>query len=252
MRDSARINNRFYDELGERWYEDDHHAVALLRAESRVRLAYVEGVLRTRICGAARILDLGCGAGFITIPLARKGFDIRGIDISENSLAVARRHAPAGLKVSFIKDDVDELREDGASYDAVLMMDLLEHLERPDDAIRQAARVLKTGGLLIFHTFNRTVFSYLAAVKGIGILCRDAPENVHVYRLFIKPSELQQKCERAGLRIHEFVGIRPRFLSKAFVATVLQRRVHPEFAFRTTRSIRAGYLGYAVKGEPPR
>lgn len=247
MRDSAQINNRFYEDLGERWYEDDVHPIALLRAETKTRLAYIEQILRANIAPGAHILDLGCGAGFIAIPLVRKGYAVKGIDISENSLAVARQHAPPGLAVSFVKGNVSELREDSASYDAVLMMDLLEHLERPEEAIRQASRVLKPGGLLIFHTFNRTVFSYLVAVKGIGILCRDPPKNIHVHRLFIKPKELRRMCAGAGLKVNEFIGIRPRFLTKAFGLTLLRRRVHPGFAFRMTRSIRAGYLGYAVR-----
>ncbi|MGH7844489.1 MAG: bifunctional 2-polyprenyl-6-hydroxyphenol methylase/3-demethylubiquinol 3-O-methyltransferase UbiG [Candidatus Binatia bacterium] len=247
MRDPAQINNRFYEDLGERWYEDDVHPIALLRAESNARLNYIEQVARARIAAGARILDLGCGAGFIAIPLARKGYDVKGIDISESSLAVARRHVASGDAVSFAQGNVSELREDAASYDAVLMMDLLEHLERPEAAIHQASRALKPGGLLIFHTFNRTLFSYLVAVSGIGILCRDPPRNIHVHRLFIKPEELRQMCARAGLKVNEFVGIRPRFMTKAFGSTLLRRRVHPGFDFRITRSIRAGYLGYAVK-----
>ena len=248
MRESAQINNHFYEDLGERWYEDDLHPIALLRAETKARLNYIEQVLHTRMAGRARILDLGCGAGFIAIPLARKGYDVKGIDISESSLAVARRHACPGSAVWFAKGNVSELREDAAAYDAVLMMDLLEHLERPEEAIRQASRALKPGGLFLFHTFNRTFFSYFVAVKGIGILCRDPPGNIHVHRLFIKPKELRQMCARAGLKVNEFIGMRPRFFTKAFGLTLLRRRVHPGLEFRMTRSIRAGYLGYAVKG----
>jgi 2-polyprenyl-6-hydroxyphenyl methylase/3-demethylubiquinone-9 3-methyltransferase len=183
----------------------------------------------------------------ITVPLAQKGYDVKGVDISENSLAVARRHAPVGLKLCFAQQDVYQLREEPGSYDAVLMMDLIEHLENQDAAISQASRALRPGGLLIFHTFNRTVLSYLVAVKGIDVLCRQAPENLHVHRLFVKPGELREMCAGTGLEVREFVGIRPRFFSKAFFLSLFARRVGPGFEFILTRSILVGYLGYAIK-----
>ena len=244
---AARINNAFYDELGERWYEDDGHPVALLRAETRERLAYAETVFQTLGSGPARILDLGCGGGLMTIPLARDGRAIKGVDLSEGSLAVARSRAPEGLNIEFEKGDIYRLDEPSGAYDAVLMMDVLEHLERPGAALQEAARVLRPGGVLIFHTFNRTLFSYLLAVKAIELFSRDAPRNMHLYRLFIKPAELERMCADAALRIRETRGIRPRFLSKAFCWTLLRRRVHPDFAFTRARSLLVGYMGYAVK-----
>ena len=248
IRNSVAINNRFYEELGDRWYDDDRHPIALLRAETKTRLAYIEQVLGGAGREGARILDLGCGGGLIAIPLAARGYDVKGIDTSENSLAVARRHVPEGVKISFAPDDVYHLREESSAYDVVLMMDLLEHLEDRQAAIAQAGRVLKPGGLLIFHTFNRNVFSYLLALKGVVILCPESPENIHVYRLFITPAELSRLCANAGLRIREFVGIRPRFFTKAFFSTLIKRAVHPDFEFQFTRSTMVGYLGYGMKG----
>jgi 2-polyprenyl-6-hydroxyphenyl methylase/3-demethylubiquinone-9 3-methyltransferase len=245
---AARINNAFYDELGERWYEDDAHPVALLRAETRERLAYAETVLeRTLGPGPARILDLGCGGGLMAIPLAGGRRAVKGVDLSEGSLAVARSRAPVGLNVEFERGDIYRLDEPSGAYDAVLMMDVLEHLERPGAALKEAARVLRPEGVLIFHTFNRTWCSYLLAVKAIELLARDAPRNMHLYRMFIRPAELERMCADAKLQIRETCGIRPRFLSKAFWWTLLRRRVHADFAFTRARSVLVGYLGYAVK-----
>jgi 2-polyprenyl-6-hydroxyphenyl methylase / 3-demethylubiquinone-9 3-methyltransferase len=249
-RNPARINNRFYEELGDRWYDDDRHPIALLRAETKIRLAYIERVLRGRGEDRARILDLGCGGGLITIPLAVKGYDIKGVDISENSLSVARKRVPKGVAITFAADNVYDLHEASAAYDVVLMMDLLEHLEDQETAVAQASRVLKPKGLLIFHTFNRNVLSYLVAITGIEVLCADSPEDIHVYQLFVKPVELSRMCARAGLRTCEFIGIRPRFFTRAFLSTLATRAVHPKFQFRFTRSTMVGYLGYAIKSEP--
>lgn len=81
--------------------------------------------------------------------------------------------------------------EPDASYDAVLMMDVIEHLERPAAAVAEAARALKSGGVLLFHTFNRTVAAWLLAVKGIGFVTREGPSNVHSYGMFVTPAELE-------------------------------------------------------------
>jgi 2-polyprenyl-6-hydroxyphenyl methylase/3-demethylubiquinone-9 3-methyltransferase len=250
VNNTAPVNNRFYEDLGERWYQDDRHPIALLRAETRARLAYIEQVLGAQAPQGAKVLDLGCGGGFITIPLACRGYDIRGIDISANALAVAQKHLPEGKKISFRQGDVCHLRETAGTYDAVLMMDILEHLEDREAAIGEASRMLKPDGLFLFHTFNRNVLSYLLAVKGVEVLCANPPDNIHVYRLFIKPSELARMCARAGIGIREFVGVRPRFLTKAFWSSVFTRRVHPEFDFELTSSLIVGYLGYGVKQEP--
>jgi 2-polyprenyl-6-hydroxyphenyl methylase/3-demethylubiquinone-9 3-methyltransferase len=250
VNNTARVNNRFYEDLGERWYQDDRHPIALLRAETRARLAYIEQVLRAHAPQGAKILDLGCGGGFITIPLACKGYDIRGIDISGNALAVAQKHLPEGKKVSFRQGDVCHLYETAGTYDAVLMMDILEHLEDREGAIGEASRMLKPGGLFLFHTFNRNILSYLLAVKGVEVLCANPPDNIHIYRLFIKPAELARICTTAEIGICEFVGVRPRFFTKAFWSSVLMRRVHPELDFGLTSSLLVGYLGYGIK-QPP-
>ena len=89
------INNAFYDDLGHRWFEDDGHAIALLRAEGRLKLAYTHEVLaRHGIGPGARVLDVACGGGLIALPLAEAGYRVEGIDLSGSSLEEARRRVP--------------------------------------------------------------------------------------------------------------------------------------------------------------
>ncbi len=241
------VDNSFYEGLGARWHDDDAHAVALLRAESPVRADFVRRALSAAgLARGARVLDAGCGGGFLSNPLAAAGFAVKGVDLSAGSLDAARSHAPAGARVEYAVGDALVLDEPDASYDAVLLMDILEHLEEPGRAVAEAARVLKPGGLLFFHTFNRTPAAWLLAVKGIAFVARDTPAHVHAYRLFLTPAELKDLGERAGLDLRELRGIRPR-LGRPFFSSLLRRRVHPDFSFTLTRSTAVGYLGVFVK-----
>jgi 2-polyprenyl-6-hydroxyphenyl methylase/3-demethylubiquinone-9 3-methyltransferase len=245
---SSLIDNEFYDELGAMWHEGDGaHPIALLRAESPVRLAYVRGALaRAGATRGARILDIGCGGGLLANPLAELGYRVKGIDRSAPSLAAARARIPAGADATYEVGDAFALAEPEAWYDAVLMMDLLEHLDDPARALAEASRALRPGGVLVFHTFNRTPEAWLLAVKGIGFVTSQGPSNVHALSMFITPAELEDAGRKCGLKRLDLTGIRPR-LDGAFFLSLLNRRVHPEFSFTLTHSTRVGYVGCFTK-----
>ena len=238
------INNAFYDSLGDRWYEDDGHAIALLRAEAHAKVAYVREVFaRERVPHGARVLDVACGAGLIAGPLAESGYRVRGIDLSADSIATARRWVPAA---EFEVADALALPDADGSADAVLLMDVLEHVESLDGIVAEAARVVRPGGVVAFNTFNRTPLAAAVAIHGFHAVVRDTPAHLHVYRLFRKPAELATSMRAAGLMPVNTRGLRPR-IDGALVRSVLRRRVDPAFAFTESRSLAAGYLGYAVK-----
>lgn len=244
---AAAVDNEFYDELGERWHQGDGHPIALLRAESPVRLDYIRGVLaRAGLAPGARVLDVGCGGGFLSNPLAGDGFRVKGVDRSPRSLDAARARVPAGADAVYAVGDALALDEADGAFDAVLLMDLLEHLERPARAVAEAARVLRPGGVLVFHTFDRTPEAWLLAVKGLGFVSREGPSNVHSLSLFIRPAELIAAGRERGLELGELTGIRP-VLDGAFFSSLRRRRVHPDFKFALTRSTRVGYLGFFTK-----
>ena len=246
---AATVNNAFYEDLGDRWFEDDGHAIALLRAEGYLKVAYVREVfdrLRISETDAARVLDVACGGGLTALPLADAGYRVDGVDLSEGALAAARRRVPDALPATFRVGDALALDAEDGTYDAALLLDVLEHVEEPARAIAEAARVLRPGGALVFNTFNQTPLSWLVAVHGFKAVVRDVPEDIHVWRLFIPPETLRGYAEAAGLEVTEIRGVRPR-LDRPFWRSVRRRRVDPGFRFTYTGSQAVGYIGVAVK-----
>ena len=243
------VDNTIYETLGERWYEAEDDPVALLRAEARLRNPWVAQVMRERRpeMAPARVLDIGCGAGFLTNALAREGHDVSGLDASPASLAVAATHDPT-RSVRYVEGDALALPFADASFDVVCAMDFLEHVEEPARVVAEAARVLAPGGLFFFHTFDRNPLAWLVVIKAVEIFVRNVPADMHVLRLFVKPRELRAMAAAVGLEVAEVRGSGPDPLTGAFWRMVATGRVSSDFRFRFTRSTLLGYTGYAHKG----
>jgi len=240
------VNNDVYDHLGPRWYDADDDPVALLRAESRHRNPWVARTLDRAFDGRrCRILDVGCGAGFLANDLAARGHRVTGLDAAGDCLAVAAAHDRTGT-VRYTRGDALALPWPDAWFDAVCAMDFLEHVEDPARVVAEAARVLRPSGRFFFHTFNRTWRAWLIVIKGVEWFVRNTPRDLHVLRLFIEPRELDAMCRARALEIVELHGSRPR-LDRAFLRMLATGRVGDDFAFTFTRSLALGYTGVARK-----
>jgi 2-polyprenyl-6-hydroxyphenyl methylase/3-demethylubiquinone-9 3-methyltransferase len=246
MAQDFEVNNDIYHELGDRWYTAQDNPVALLRAEGRLKNPWIVRTISKELgSGPRSILDIGCGAGYLVQDLERAGHRVTGIDLSQASLDTAKRFHPES-RADYLCMSAYELdRFAPASFDVVCAMDFLEHVDEPERVIAGAAQVLKPGGLFFFHTFNRNWLSRLIIIKGVEWFVRNTPERLHVYSLFIKPSELERWCRHSGFHSLEWKGIRPKILSRAFLHLLRTGTVDASFEFTFTKSLALGYAGVA-------
>jgi 2-polyprenyl-6-hydroxyphenyl methylase/3-demethylubiquinone-9 3-methyltransferase len=193
-----------------------------------------------------KFLDIGCGAGWLANALSEKGHEVTGIDLSEKSLEIARKTDPTE-QVTYLQAHAYSLPFSSGSFDAVSALDLLEHVEEPELVIAEAARVLRPGGFFFFHTFNRTPLSYLLIIKGVDWFVPNPPKAMHLYSLFIRPSELKEMLGAYKLQLASIEGFRPSF-NCALLSLPFQRRISPDLTFRFSKNLLTGYTGYAIQG----
>jgi 2-polyprenyl-6-hydroxyphenyl methylase / 3-demethylubiquinone-9 3-methyltransferase len=240
------VNNDIYSTLGERWYQASDDPVALLRAEAQLRNPWVAAKISAQHSQRpSRVLDIGCGGGFLTNHLAKIGHHVTGLDAAADSLAVAASYDQT-KSVSYDHGDARALPYPNGSFDAVCAMDFLEHVEDPERVIAEVSRVLAPSGLFFFHTFNRNFLSWLVVIKGVEWFVKNTPVDMHILRLFLKPSEVRAMCDNHGMETREVVGSRPVF-GAAMFKMLRTGIVPPDFRFTFSSSTHLAYTGYAQK-----
>jgi 2-polyprenyl-6-hydroxyphenyl methylase/3-demethylubiquinone-9 3-methyltransferase len=149
-----------------------------------------------------RILDIGCGAGILSEPLARLGASVVGADPAEENIEAARAHAEAtGVKVDYRATTAEALAEAGEKFDIVLAMEVVEHVVDVPAFVGTCASMVKPGGLMFAATLNRTLKSFALAIVGAEYVLRWVPRGTHQWDKFVKPQELERAFEDAGLDV---------------------------------------------------
>jgi 2-polyprenyl-6-hydroxyphenyl methylase/3-demethylubiquinone-9 3-methyltransferase len=147
-----------------------------------------------------RILDIGCGGGLLSEPMARLGAAVVGADAAARNIPVARVHAEqSGLAIDYRHTTAEDLAAAGEQFDVVLNMEVVEHVADPLAYLTACQRLLKPGGLMICSTLNRNPKSFVMAIVGAEWVMRWLPKGTHDWRKFITPDELYDLIARAGL-----------------------------------------------------
>jgi 2-polyprenyl-6-hydroxyphenyl methylase / 3-demethylubiquinone-9 3-methyltransferase len=202
--------------LGRQWW-DPHGPMAALHKLNPVRLAYIRDRLAARFdrdprrrdsLSELRVLDIGCGGGILCEPLARLGASVVGVDPAPGTIAVAREHASqSGLAIDYRDGSAEVLAQAGELFDAVIAMEVVEHVTDVGLFVATAAALAKPGGLLILATLNRTIKSFALAIVGAEYILRWLPRGTHQWDKFVTPNELEIALEQGGARVIDETGV---------------------------------------------
>ena len=203
-----------FNTLSARWW-DERGPMASLHAMNPVRLEYLRDKLCTQFgrnpveplpLAGLRLLDVGCGAGLLCEPLARMGASVTGIDAAADNIVVAAQHADAmGLAIDYRKAVAEDLT--GEMWDAILAMEVVEHVPNADAFVGAAASLVRSGGLFFGATLNRTVWSLALAVGAAEYIFRWVPRGTHDWRRFVTPAEFGAALRNAGLEVGNVSGV---------------------------------------------
>lgn len=219
MADSASIDPSEvakFSALAAQWW-DPAGKFAPLHKFNPVRLAFIRAEAAAHFGRDARslrpfegltLLDIGCGGGLLSEPMARLGFAVTGADASEKNIGTAKAHAvQSGLRIDYRATTAELLQAQGLSFDLVLNMEVVEHVADVGSYLAACAALLKPGGLTFVATLNKTLKSLALAKIGAEYVLNWLPRGTHDWNRFIAPSELKRALEECGLTILKTQGV---------------------------------------------
>lgn len=156
-----------------------------------------------------RFLDIGCGGGLVSEPMARLGAQMVSVDASEANIKTAMTHAAeTGVKIDYRAGTVEGLLESGeAPFDVVLNLEVVEHVANPADFLSQCAALVKPGGLMIVATINRTAKAFALAIVGAEYVLRWLPTGTHEFEKLVKPDEIDTALTASGMLVRAPQGV---------------------------------------------
>jgi 2-polyprenyl-6-hydroxyphenyl methylase/3-demethylubiquinone-9 3-methyltransferase len=207
--DSAEIDH--FDRFGEDWW----NPAGGFRTLHEINPTRLEFIAAHATLQGASAVDVGCGGGILTEGLAARGARALGIDMSAAALEAARSHLGEsassrerqGLDCTYRQLTAEALADEGAQFDVVTCLEMLEHVPDPAAVVSACARLCRPGGRVVFSTINRTAKAYALAVLGAEYVLGLLPRGTHDYAKFLRPSELDAAARDASLTLLSLRGM---------------------------------------------
>lgn len=236
MDTTPRNDLTIYDTVADQWWSDDIRWVRTLKNMVPARMRWFDTHMDWT---GKRVLDLGCAGGFMAEAIAERGAKVIGIDPAEKAIEAACGQAMrSGSGITYDVGSGEALPYDAEQFDAVVCVDVLEHVTDLQQVLREVARVLKPEGLFLFDTINRNPLARLITITVAEDLLRILPKGTHDPALFIKPGELLEGLQAAGLVPGDMTGLGPRGVNS-----------RGDFVFGTLPIRNIIYMGVAQKPE---
>ena len=205
-----------FDALGEDWWNLNGSMKALHKFNP-VRIAYIRDLVCEHFgrdpraplpLSGLKILDIGCGGGLLSEPLARLGAEITGIDPAPGNILIAGNHAAkSSLTIDYRAITAEDLAASGAKFDVVLAMEVVEHVRQPDDFIKTACALVSPKGLFFGATLNRNFKSFALAIVGAEYVLGWVAKGTHQWEKFVTPKEFDRALYNGGLEVFDEAGV---------------------------------------------
>ena len=215
----ARVRNdlTIYDKVADQWWSDDIRWVSTLKNLVPGRLQWFDRHIDWQ---GKDVLEIGCAGGFMAEALAHRGARVTGIDPATDAINAARTHARAGgLSIRYDVGVGETLPYENDGFDAVVCVDVLEHVADLTKVLSEVTRTLRPGGLFLFDTINRNLLAHIATVTIAEDMLRLLPRGTHDPAMFIKPRELRAAMIGGGLVPEAMTGLGPRGIDRNFNLT---------------------------------
>jgi 2-polyprenyl-6-hydroxyphenyl methylase/3-demethylubiquinone-9 3-methyltransferase len=205
-----------FSNLAEEWW-DVNGKFKPLHMFNPIRIEYILDTIKqhfkmkknkTNFLDGLSILDIGCGGGLISEPMARLGANVTGIDASKKNIKVAQLHARKnGLQINYVNASPEVLKNE-EKFDIILNLEIVEHVENVNLYIKSCSKLLKKNGLMFTATLNRSFIAYLKAIIGAEYILRWLPIGTHDWNKFIKPEELENFLSKEKFSTIDVKGLK--------------------------------------------
>jgi 2-polyprenyl-6-hydroxyphenyl methylase/3-demethylubiquinone-9 3-methyltransferase len=257
-----KIINNDYDSLAHLWWSEDEGSTASIRyLMNPVRFGYFKKLMDNSYKSgfkSKKVLDVGCGGGFLSEELSKIGLNVTGVDPSKESISIAMEHAiNNNLNIAYRESYGEKLPFDDSTFDMVFCCDVLEHVNDVRKVASEISRVLNKGGLFFFDTINRTIISKITVIY-LMQECRFTSfvdSDGHVWEMFIKPEELKSIFSENNITLNDLKGISPRHIRPSIIIN-LYKASRKKISFKElaerlnlieSDDLDASYMGYGIK-----